>query len=130
MKTEILFRFFSRQLTLMNWLHVLPVGPFSISSQLLALLKSEFAKPLLILINLSFSSGVFPCQLKIAKVIPVFKKGSKLDGTNYRPISLLSNIEKVKKLIYKRVTSQHDILSSQQFEFRRKHSTAHILWMH
>ena len=40
-------------------------------------------------------TGVFPSVLKTAKVVPVFKKGSKLNYTTYRPISLLSNIEKV-----------------------------------
>ena len=37
---------------------------------------------------------IFPSVLKIAKVVPVFKRDSKLDYSNYRPISLLSNIEK------------------------------------
>ena len=46
---------------------------------------------------------VFPLVLKTAKVV-VFKKDSKLDGSNYRPISLLPNIEKViEKLMYKRL---------------------------
>ena len=39
-------------------------------------------------------TGVFPSVLKTAKVVRVFKKDSKLDHGNYRPISLLSNIEK------------------------------------
>ena len=42
-------------------------------------------------------TGVFPSVLKIAKVVPVFKKDSKLDYSNYRPMSLLSNIEKYLK---------------------------------
>ena len=40
-------------------------------------------------------TGVFPSILKIAKVVPVFKKDSKLDYSNYNPISLLSNTEKI-----------------------------------
>ena len=49
-------------------------------------------------------TGVFPSVLKTAKVVPVFKKDSKLDYSNYRPISLLSNIEKIlKKLMYERL---------------------------
>ena len=44
---------------------------------------------------------VFPLVLKTAKVV-VFQKDSKLDCSNYRPISLLSNIEKIiEKLMYK-----------------------------
>ena len=47
-------------------------------------------------------TGVFPSVLKTAKVVPVFQKDSKLACSNYRPISLLSNIEKVieKLIIY------------------------------
>ena len=49
-------------------------------------------------------TGVFPSVLKTAKVAPVFKKDSKLDYSNYHPISLLLNIEKIlEKLIYKRL---------------------------
>ena len=42
-------------------------------------------------------TGVFPTVLKTAKVVPVFKIDSKLDYSNYRRISLLSNIEKILK---------------------------------
>ena len=42
----------------------------------------------------SFMTDVFPLVLKTAKFVPVFKKDSKLDYSNYRPISLLSNVEK------------------------------------
>ena len=49
-------------------------------------------------------TGVFPSVLKTAKVVPVFKKDSKLDYSNYHSISLLSNIEKIlEKLMYKRL---------------------------
>ena len=40
-------------------------------------------------------TGVFPSVLQTAKVVPVFKKDSKLDYSDYRPISLLSNIKKI-----------------------------------
>ena len=49
---------------------------------------------------MSFSTGQFPSVLKIAKVIPIHKKQSKVDYTNYRSISLLPNIEKaIEKLM-------------------------------
>ena len=51
--------------------------------------------------NLSFSTGVFPSGLKFAKVIPIHKKVSKLKCSNYRPISLLSNLDKIlEKMVY------------------------------
>ena len=45
--------------------------------------------PLLHICNLSFSKGVFPDAMKIAKVIPLFKSGDKHVFINYRPVSLL-----------------------------------------
>ena len=55
---------------------------------------------------MSFSTGQFPSVLKMAKAIPIHKKRSKVDYTNYRLISLLFNIEKViEKLIYKRLSN-------------------------
>ena len=53
------------------------------------------AKPLAYLINLSFSTGVFQDLLKIANIIPAFKKGDSEDYNNYRPISLISNLSKL-----------------------------------
>ena len=59
-------------------------------------------------------AGVFPSVLKTAKVVPVFKKDSKLDYSNYRPLSLLSNIEKIlEKFMFKRLyTSLITVLST------------------
>ena len=68
--------------------------PFHIPNKILILLKHNISKQLADLFNLTFSSGSFPFILKTAKVVPVFKKGSKLDCCNYRPVSLLSNVEK------------------------------------
>ena len=79
-------------------------GPNSIPYKILNLLKKDISKQLADLFNLSLSSDVFPSLLKIAKVVSVHKKDSKLDCCNYHPISLLSNIEKIlEKLMYKRV---------------------------
>ena len=47
------------------------------------------------LINRSIETGVFPSQLKIAKVFPVFKGGEKSDPSNYRPISILPTVSKI-----------------------------------
>ena len=61
----------------------------------IVLLKNEISKQLADLFKLSFMTGIFPSVLKNAKVVPVFKKDSKSDYSNYLPISLLSNIEKI-----------------------------------
>ena len=75
-------------------------------------------------------TGVFPSVLKIAKVVLVFKKHSKLDYSNYRPISLLSNIEKIlEKLIYKRLYTflNKNVIYNLQFRFKQQYSTSHAL---
>ena len=71
------------------------IGPNSIPTKILKLLINDFSSPLTELFNLSFYCGVFPIILKTIKVIPVYKKDSKLKCSNYRPISLLSNIDKI-----------------------------------
>ena len=106
-------------------------GPFSIPNKILILLKQDISLQLADLFNLSFSSGSFPSILKTAKVVPVFKKGSKLDCCNYRPISLLSNVEKIlENLMYKRVynfLTENNIIYDLQFGFRQKFSASHAL---
>ena len=108
------------------------LGPNSVPQQILSLVKNEISESLTTLINMSFSSGVYPNKLKIAEIIPVHKSGSKLEVNNYRPISLLSNINKIfEKLIYERVYSfltEQNSFYELQFGFRNKHSTAHALF--
>ena len=107
-------------------------GPNSISPTILRLLRFDLSGPLSFLFNLSFESGCFPTMLKLTKVIPVFKnKGSPLEISNYHPISLLSNIEKIlEKLMYSRIITfldSHRVFFEHQFGFRRSHSTIHTL---
>ena len=47
------------------------------------------AKSITELFNLSIEKSIFPDACKIAKLKPLYKKGSKLEPKNYRPISLL-----------------------------------------
>ena len=65
-------------------------GPFSIPTKLLKLLKCFLSKPLQTIFNVSFTSGMVPDDFKVAKVIPIYKKGLNTSLGNYRPISLLS----------------------------------------
>ncbi|XP_065665694.1 uncharacterized protein LOC136087116 [Hydra vulgaris] len=70
-------------------------GPNSIPRFFLKLTSHIISKPLSITLNYSFKSGKFPEVFKEDKVIPIYKKGSLLDFSNYRPISLLSNLSKL-----------------------------------
>ena len=77
---------------------------------------------------MSFTSGVFPSALKLAKVIPVHKKDSKLDFSSYRPISVLSNLDKIlEKLMNTKIVKFFNNFYLLQFGFRQNYSTTHAL---
>jgi len=63
--------------------------------QILKYVGTTLLKLLVHLVNSSFVSGVFPQQLKIAKIVPLYKKGEVTEIANYRPVSLLPTISKV-----------------------------------
>ena len=83
--------------------------------------------PLILLTSInSFSTGIFPSDLKTTKVILVHKKDSKLDCSSYRPISLLPNIEKIlEKLEDNRITKflNNNLIYPLQFGFQHNYST-------
>ena len=61
-------------------------------------------KPLLKIFSESIDLGIFPENMKIAKVTPIFKSGKKEFLTNYRPISVLSYFSKIlERIMYNRV---------------------------
>ena len=103
-------------------------GSDSISSKIVKEICDSIVLPLMYLFNLSFQTGIVPDLLKIAKVVPVYKKGEKCLPGNYRPISLLSIFDKIlEKLMYRRLANfldKHRILYEFQFGFRKNHSTS------
>ena len=98
-------------------------GPNSTPHRILFLLRNDISKQLADLFNFSFITGVFSSILKTVRVVPVFKKGSKLDCSNYCSISLLPNIGKIlEKLMYKRLytfLNNSSIIYNLQFGFRQ-----------
>ena len=72
--------------------------------------------------NRVISSGVYPESLKIAKVIPVYKGGDKMDIGNYRPISMLSVFDKLlEKVLNRRINDfliKHNFFNRYQYGFR------------
>ena len=107
-------------------------GPQSVPFKILDVLKPEVSSILSKLFNLSLQSGIFPSILKTVNVLPIYKnKGSPLSVNNYRPISLLSNIDKIfEKIVKERLLNflkLNNIIINKQFGFRNKHSTLHAL---
>ena len=106
-------------------------GPASIPLDMLKLVADIIVVPLCYIINLSFSTGIFPDALKIAKVIPLHKGGSTQEVNNFRPISLLSIFDKIlEKLMHKKLYEflvYHDILFHNQFGFQKNNSAAHFM---
>ena len=107
------------------------IGPYSIPTVILKEFKDILKIPLTIIINISFQTGIFPEQCKIAHITSVFKKGDTLDSSNYRPVSLLSNISKIlEKAMYTRLYKFLDkfkFLYEKQFGFINFHLTNHVL---
>ena len=95
------------------------------------MLSPVIVSPLVILINESFSTGIFPDKLKIAKVVALHKKGSTDNPSNYRPISLLSVFSKnLKNLCIKDYIIFFKLMKFfilYNLAFIKKHSTLHIL---
>ena len=107
-----------------------PVDAKEIKEIHTSILKQTFHYylPVLVhIINLSLSQGVFPSELKKAKVIPLFKSGNTDTVSNYRPISILPCLSKVfEKVIYVRLSKfieEKNILFENQFGFRQNHGT-------
>ena len=98
-----------------------------ISSEFLKDGTDVLALPLCNLVNLSIKQSLFPDQCKIAKLKPLFKKGSKSDPTNYRPISLLPAVSKIIEKTIQIQTQENldknDLLYKYQSGFRANFST-------
>ena len=70
-------------------------GHDNLSTVTLKYIANEIFECLTLLINQSITRGIFPDQLKIAKVVPIFKKDDQAQIKNYRPISVLPVMSKM-----------------------------------
>jgi len=102
-------------------------GPDNLPSAFIKSIAVFIAHPLSEIINHSYQQAIFPDELEVAKVIPIFKSGNKSDPSNYRPISLLNIFAKIyEKTINSRLqkfSTCHSLLFVDQFGFRKFHST-------
>ena len=102
------------------------VGPLKIANS-----NFKFTDTLAKIISTSFEQGIFPQSLKIARVVPVFKAGTKTEVSNYRPISLLASFSKIyEKLMHNRLIAflnSNNSLYECQYGFRSGRSCEHAL---
>ena len=102
-------------------------GDDNIGNFIIKRVAKEIVKPLTQIFNLSISTGSVPEKLKIAKVIPIYKKQDAEIFSNYRPVSLLPCFSKIlERLVFDQCINYintYEILNDKQFGFRSKHST-------
>jgi endonuclease/exonuclease/phosphatase (EEP) superfamily protein YafD len=131
-KTKSVFKFKEIQpLDVIKTISTLKSKPSSghdnISSSLIKRIAKPLSLPLSLIINQSLKTGIFPCRLKLAKVIPIFKKDDLTLFDNYRPISLLPVISKVfERVVFNQMytyLSANNLLYDSQHGFRTLHST-------
>lgn len=102
-------------------------GLDGITTKTIKCIKNVLAENMANCVNKCFDAGYFPDTLKIAKVSPLFKSGSKSDPGNYRPISVLPVMSKIfEKIIHNRLLKylkSIDFLFNKQYGFRPKSNT-------
>ena len=102
-------------------------GEDAISNNVLKIIAPSLIKPLTHLINISLTTGFFPDQLKIAKIIPIYKDSNKHEFSNYRPISLLNSLSRlVDSIVCFQLTAfseSFDFFYKHQYDFHAKRSS-------
>jgi hypothetical protein len=84
-------------------------GYDGLSNKALKLCGNQISKSLTYIYNLSLNSAICADRLKYANIKPCFKKGDKLQMTNYRPISLLTGFPKIfERLMMKGLRMEHE----------------------
>lgn len=101
---------------------------YGFTSEILLSILNLIVIPLTQLINLSFKENVFPSCFKMAKVVPIPKKGNLNELTNHRPVSVLPILSKVVEKIIKtqiyNFFERNNLFNECQFGFRSGRSTS------
>ena len=103
-----------------------------IKPRMLARVSNVVVPIIVYLYNLGITNGLYPDLLKIGRVVPVFKAGETTRVSNYRPITILTTINKIFEILtYKRMESfleRHKILSDLQYGFMKGKSTTQAIF--
>ena len=106
-------------------------GPDGLSNRILSVLADELSIPVCALFNQFLQHGTVPDCFKETHVCPIHKGGDLAVPSNYRPISLLSNLDKaLERLVFKYLYNHlldNNILTSFQSGFRPGDSTVNQL---
>ena len=77
-----------------------------LKSTMIKHIKESITTPLVHICNRSYETGIFPSELKIANVVPIYKSGDEMVFSNYRLISILPVFSKLlERLVYNRLIS-------------------------
>ena len=108
-------------------------GSDGITVQIFKTIHQSINGPVCYLCNRSLTEGVFPDELKLANVLPLFKSGDPLLFNNFRPVSMLCVLSKgFEKAMYSWVYNfleQQKILIQNQFGYRKYHSSYMVALM-
>ena len=106
-------------------------GLDNLPGNLLKIAADILAPSLTKIFNKSLSTGIYPNDWKLARVVPVFKSGDRSDMNNYRPISIISSVAKIfEKIVcdqFYEFLSLNDLISHHQSGFRPTYSTTTAL---
>ena len=98
-----------------------------LKSTMIKHIKESITTPLVHICNRSFETGIFPSELKIANMVPIYKSGDEMVFSNYRPVSVLPVFSKLlERLVYNRLIShinENKLLYEYQFGFQKGKST-------
>ena len=102
-------------------------GSDNVHPRLLKELLNDIAEPLQIIFDNSLCTGLLPRLWTDSTIVPIFKKSSRFDPLNYRPVALTSVVCKVMERVLASALwdyiEENNLISEEQFGFRAEHST-------
>ena len=106
-------------------------GADALHARILKHIIDYIADPIVYILNLSLDKSIYPDHFKIAEVVPVYKAKEKHDPSNYRPISLISNLAKIyEKILHNRLMNfliKNDVISKNQYGFMMNKGTKDVI---